>query len=331
MIKESNSIYKRFILFDKAQYEKINKFKYSGLKIDYICSDTCTFDVNNNQVIIKNSAKSEKEIVINFDEFDSTIIYCKSGYLNPDVVYLLNKFIELGFFVLNNPANVQISSNKLITAKLFDEANIQQPKYNVITADDCDIEADEESFKNILRTIYEKENEDNEYVCKILDGHGGHGVFICTESNILSVVQCVFAVKKDLSKILIQEKLDIEDGDIRAYVLNINGKQEIIDCIMRQKSSDDFRTNISLGNGITKFKLKDEYQALVKRAARASGLIISGIDLCITKEDKQAYIIEINGAPGAPTAININEDENREAHEKFYTNIINTIFELTND
>lgn len=330
-INESKSKkYKRFILFDRKDYEKINKFSYSGLDIDYIYSDTCIFEIVNNQFIIKNSKDAKKEVIINFNEASSTIIYCKSGYLNDDVIYLLNKFLSLKFLVINNPANVQISANKLLTAKLFDEKNIQQPKYNIITREDCDIDTDEEQFNSILRIIYKEENEDNEYVCKLLNGHGGHGVFICKESNILSIIQCVFAVDSELEKIIIQEKINISDGDIRVYVLTLNDKQEIIDSIMREKSSDDFRTNISLGNSIIKYKLKEEYQTLVKRAAKASGLIFAGVDLCID-ENKQAYILEINGAPGAPTAVNMNEDENREAHEKFYTNIINTLFELSND
>ena len=326
---------KRFVLFDKSDYEKINTFEYEGVQIDYIHSDTCVFDIKDNKIIIKNNKEAKKSVVIDFNETDGTLIYCKSGYLNEDVLYLLNKFIYLGFTVINNPDEVQISANKFITAKVFSEYNVPQPKYCIITKEDCDIDdinEDKDKLHNLLRSIYPKENENNQYVCKILNGHGGHGVFICRESNILSVLQCIFCVGRtfNLTKIFCQEKLEITEGDIRAYVLNINDKQEIVDCIIRKKSSDDFRTNISLGNTTEDYKLEPEYQKIVKDAAKASGLKFCGVDLCINENNKKAYVLEINGAPGAPTALNINEEENRAAHEKFYTTIINTINKMIN-
>ncbi|MBR6907816.1 hypothetical protein IKN40_04950 [bacterium] len=318
---------KRFILFDFKNYEKINKFKIKGLKIDYVYSDSFTFDISDDIVHITNIGK--KNIIdIAYDEYSTTVIYCKSGYLNENIIYLLNKFIDNKFFVIHNPKDVQVSANKLLTSKLLDENNIRQAKYCIINKDDCDIDADMDKFETTIASIYGNSNEENKYVCKILGGHGGHGVFICNQKNILSVLQCIFTVMpKDYNNpnILVQQKIDFETGDLRAYVLNINGYQEVVECIMRKKSSDDFRTNISLGNSILKYKLNYEQEEFVKRVARKSGLIFAGIDLCIEKDTKNLYVIEINGAPGAPTAINIDEEENREAHEKFYSKIINII------
>lgn len=317
---------KRFILFDFQNYEKINKFKIKNLKIDYVYSDNFTFEIKDDIVRIINGGK-KKNIDIAYDEYSTTVIYCKSGYLNENVIYLINKFIDNKFLVINNPKDVQVSANKLLTSKLLDENNIRQAKYCIINKDDCDIDADMDKFETTIGSIYGNSDETNQYVCKILGGHGGHGVFICNQKNILSVLQCIFTIMpKDYNpNILVQQKIDFENGDLRAYVLNINGYQEVVECIMRKKSSNDFRTNISLGNSILKYKLNYEQEEFVKRVARKSGLIFAGIDLCIEKDTKDLYVIEINGAPGAPTAINIDEEENREAHEKFYSKIINII------
>lgn len=323
---------KRFILFDKQEYEDINKFKLSGTKIEYVYSDTSSSEIKNNQFIINNN-NDKDPITIDFSENEDTLIYCKSGYLNPNIVYLINKFIEKKFTVINDPKAVEISANKLHTAKLLDEYNIRQAKYCVFKrndTEDLEIDNEENKFDKKLKNIYGTIDEDNEYVCKILDGHGGHGVFICKGKNILSILQCIFAIDKEQT-ILVQEKFDIKDGDIRVYVLNINGKQEIIDTILRQKDSSDFRTNISLGNGITKTKLNEDQIRFVKRVAKISGLSFAGIDVCVNGDSKDLNVIEINGAPGAPTAININKDENREEHEKFYTNIINTISKMIHE
>lgn len=325
---------KRLILIDDKEFEKTNKFKCEGVKIDLVFADICTFDINNNQIVIKNG--KDKEITIDFDDTDSTIVYCKSGYLNEEILYLLNKLTYLGFTVINNPKWVQISSNKYVTAKLFDEFNIPQPKYIVVSEKECidDIEENTENFDEYLRKIYEEENEDNEYVCKILNGHKGHGVFICKEKNILSVLQCVFTVGKHTSsqplKIICQEKLNIDEGDVRAYILNINDKQELVDCILRKKSSDDFRTNMALGNEITKFHLNPEYLEVAKKAIKVSGLKFAGVDLYIDKENKEAYVIKINGIPEPPIPVNTNEEESKKINEEFYTKVINTINQMIN-
>lgn len=336
ILENENPVYlstiKRFILFDFAEYQKINTFELNDLQIDYICCDKFSFEVNDNNFIIINDGENKK-ITINFDESKNTLVYCKSGYLNDTVLYLINKFIEKGFLVINNPKDVKTSSNKLLTCKLLDEKKIRQPKYCIVNEEDVDKDADKNIFENIIKGIYNNADENNQYVCKILDGHGGHGVFICNQKNILSILQCIFVImpKEYNHNILIQEKLDFEDGDIRAYVLNVNGHQEIVECIMRKKSSGDFRTNISLGNGLEKFELNKDQENFIKSISKECGLVFAGIDLCIEKKSKKMYVIEINGAPGAPTALNIDEEQNRVEHEKFYTKIIKIVDQYISD
>ena len=316
----------RLIFFESSEYMEITTFEHKDIQVDFIASDTCQYNIKDNVVYINDY--KDKHIEINFDERNSTVIYCKAGYLNPIICHLLNVFCKENFLVLNDPTNVEISSNKYLTAKVLEDAGINQPKYCLVKYEDCDIKDDKE-FEKKLKTIYGDLKEDNKYVCKILDGHGGNGVFICTKKNILSILQCIFSLDKS-REILIQQALKIKEGDIRVYVLTYNGKQEIVECITRKKNSKDFRTNICLGSTFEKFELTKEQKDFAKNAALCSGLSFAGIDMCVDENTGKLNIIEINGSPGAPVALNIDKEENHKQHIEYYTNFINILIKIIN-
>lgn len=319
--------FKRLIFFEKSEYMEITTFEDEEIQIDFIPSDTCQYSIKNNIVYINDI--NDKKIEISFSEFNQTVIYCKCGYLDPTIVYLLNLFVEKDFLVLNNPNYVNISSNKYLTAKVIEDAGINQPKYCLIKSEDCSID-DKKPFETKLKEIYGNLDEENKYVCKILDGHGGNGVFICTKKNILSILQCIFSLDKS-REILVQQALKIKEGDIRVYILTYNGRQEIVECITRKKNSKDFRTNICLGSTFEKFELSKEQESFAKKAAIASGLTFAGIDMCIDENTGKLNIIEINGAPGAPVALNIDKEENHKQHIEYYQNFINILKKMLNE
>ena len=319
--------FKRLIFIEKAEYMEITTFEDPDIKIDFIPADTCAYTVKNGVVHITDV--NDKNIEIKLTEFSQTVIYCKCGYLDPVIVHLLNLFMENGFLVLNNPNSVNISSNKYLTAKVMTDAGVNQPNYCLVKASDCAID-DNGAFDKKLKEIYGNLKEDNKYVCKILDGHGGNGVFICTKKNILSILQCVFSIDKT-RQILIQQALKIKDGDIRVYLLTYNGKQEVVECITRKKNSKDFRTNICLGSTFEKFELTKEQEAFAKKAAIASGLTFAGVDMCIDENTGKLNLIEINGAPGAPVALNIDKEQNHKQHVEYYQNFINILKKMLNE
>ena len=48
-----------------------------------------------------------------------------------------------------------------------------------------------------------------EYVIKILNGHGGCGVFLCNGETILGILQAMFAIDEEL-QLLLQKKEEID-------------------------------------------------------------------------------------------------------------------------
>lgn len=319
--------FKKLIFFEHGDFMDITTYECEGIDIVFIASNICQYNITNDAVYITDI--NDKKVEIKFSEFNQTVIYCKAGYTLPLIKHLLNVFVEHNFYVLNNPVNVDISSNKYLTAKVMEDANINQPKYYLIKASDCE-KNNKKDFESKLKNIYGNLNDDNKYVCKILDGHGGNGVFICTKKNILSILQCIFSLDKN-REILIQQALKIKDGDIRVYVLTYNGKQEIVECITRKKNSKDFRTNICLGSTFEKFELTSEQKQFAKKAALCSGLSFAGIDMCIDENTGKLNIIEINGAPGAPVGLNLDKEDNHKQHAEYYNHFTNILKKLLNE
>ena len=130
---------------------------------------------------------------------------------------------------------------------------------------------------------------------------------------------------QDECQILVQEFCEIEGGDIRVNVITLNGKQEIFSVAMRNKSSDDFRTNLSLGNTLKEdIKLTPEQKKIALDTAKASGLIWCGVDLMPIKNGK-TYVVEYNGSPGPMTDLNMNPEDVEKANEVFYGKFLETI------
>jgi glutathione synthase/RimK-type ligase-like ATP-grasp enzyme len=94
---------------------------------------------------------------------------------------------------------------------------------------------------------------------------------------------------------------------------------------MRKKESEDFRTNLSLGNTLVEnVELTKEQEQLALNAAKASRLVWAGVDLL--PSEKKTYVLEINGSPGPMSDINSNNAT--EVNYKFYKKLIETINEL---
>lgn len=316
----------RLLFFEFEKYMNVTTYDVDDVDIIFIASDSCKYELKNNVLTINDY--NNKLIKVDLtNDINNTIIYAKAGYTLNKMTFLLNKFVEAGFIVINDPRKIITSSDKYLTALLLDEYSINQPKYTIVTNDDCNTDDPKKDFEKILKPIYGNVNEDNKYVCKLLNGHGGNGVFICKGKNILSIIQCIFSID-DSQKILIQQALDIKDGDIRAYVLTYNGKQELVTCITRKKANNDFRTNISLGSTFEKFELTNEQKQFAFNVAEKTGLMFCGVDMCIDEKTNKLYVIEINGAPGAPVPIGLSEEENHHQHAEYYQMFTNKLMSI---
>lgn len=322
--KSTNKIdkIKRVVLIGELYMNSVKRLKKDGIKIEYANPTKLDFKTANDKVTIYTKNKEYKDITIKKEDSADTIVLMRSGYSNIVVDSLLSYIQKLGILILNNPSSVALSSDKYKTACLLEENGIPQPKFVLVTSSDIDKE-DHTMLDEKLKTLYGKLDDDFKYVCKILNGHGGKGVFCCRGKNIVPVLQCLFKLKKNCP-ILIQDFQEISDGDIRAHVITINGKQKVLSSILRKKGKD-FRTNLSLGCDMQEYELDSEQKKLALAAAKASGLEWCGVDM-LPLENGKNMVIELNGAPGPSSKIG---DPNiEEANYEFFKNLIESIDEL---
>lgn len=312
----NNDIVTRVVLLGEMRFESLRKV---SKKFDYADSSKLWYEIKEDKIKVDDG---EYHFTLTEADKKNTLIIVRSGYTKPHIQFLLNEMIDMGFTVMNDPAFVNVSNNKYLLASLLSKYNIPQPKY-VLTSGRDIIKGDDKALQDKLKRLYSKLTDDTKFVCKILNGHGGKGVFTCTHSNITSVLQAFFAIDEEC-QILVQEFCEIDEGDIRVNVLTINGKQEIFNIGKRNKSNEDFRTNLSLGNSLsTDVKLTPEQAKLAKDVAKASGLMWCGVDLMPLKNGK-TIVVEYNGSPG-PMTENTSPEELEKSNEVFYASLLETI------
>lgn len=313
---------KRFILISEKYYKSVQALSALGVKTDYADPEKLEYTVKGDKITVDDK---EYKFTVSAKDAGSTVIFIKSGYSKPELAYLYTEFARLGLIVINNPDNVAETSNKWITYELFEKNNIPQPESVLVAADDVSKKDNSGLFKK-LKQIYNSPKDGDKYVCKLLRGHGGRGVFICRHKNILSIIQCIFAVKKDM-KLIVQKCLDLKGGDIRVNVLTVNGKQKLINAVKRVKGAGkDFRTNLSLGGHAEPVELTKEQEKIAMQAAAASGLVWAGVDI-IEDTAGNSYVIEANGAPGTPFDVE-EQDELLKKNTEFYMGLVKMIDSL---
>lgn len=304
IIKSQLKKVKTLVLMGELFMNSIKMLDKYSINIKYVDTRKFTFKSNDSSIQLYNDGKH----VLTLDKTKDpkeTLILMRSGYAKPEVHEALQIMCNMGIVVMNDPEAVELTSDKYKTAVFLDKYNIKQAKYVLVTSSDIDKEDHKKLDEKLLNIYKEKidteKGEGNLFVCKILNGHGGKGVFISRGKNIVSILQCLWAIN-DRTPILVQEALNIKEGDIRVHVLNLNGKQKIIDSCMRVKGEKDFRTNLSLGCDCKPIELTKEQEKLALEAASVSGLIWCGVDIIPTIEGNN-YIVELNGAPGPTSAI----------------------------
>ena len=235
-----------------------------------------------------------------------TLVFSRLGVQGRDncehVVSLLQ---DRGFLVLNPVRYSELASNKYDTAVLLRKGEIPQPRFCSMTKS---ILYDEEQYLESMRDVYPEwskdpdKNEDFKLVCKILDGHGGTGVFMTDGKKLNAILQTIFAVDPE-RQLIIQRKEEGDGGDIRVHVLTLRDEQKILACMKRQQLGGDFRSNVSLGAEAIKVELTEEQEQIALRAAKISRLPWCAVDIMplkkgSNKEVGDNVVLELNASPG---------------------------------
>ncbi len=128
-------------------------------------------------------------------------------------------------------------------------------------------------------------------VVKLLEGTQGVGVVLAeTDKAAESVIS---AFRNLDANILVQEFIKEAGGaDVRAFVVG----DRVVASMVRQGPPGEFRSNLHRGGSATKAKLSPEERACAKRAVKALGLRVAGVDML--RSNHGPLIMEVNSSPG---------------------------------
>ena len=273
-------------------------------KLYTFVSDEITYSTDDSGIL----TITDGDLTLDFATISNvdTLVFSRLGVQGRDncehVVSLLQ---DRGFLVLNPVRYSELASNKYDTAVLLRKGEIPQPRFCSMTKS---ILYDEEQYLESMRDVYPEwskdpdKNEDFKLVCKILDGHGGTGVFMTDGKKLNAILQTIFAVDPE-RQLIIQRKEEGDGGDIRVHVLTLRDEQKILACMKRQQLGGDFRSNVSLGAEAIKVELTEEQEQIALRAAKISRLPWCAVDIMplkkgSNKEVGDNVVLELNASPG---------------------------------
>lgn len=236
----------------------------------------------------------------------NTLVFSRLSVQGEDnCEHVVGMLQDRGFLVLNPVRYSQLASNKYDTAVLLQKAEIPQPNFCLMTRD---ILYDEKLFMKNMKKVFPKwdkdpdKNKDFALVVKILDGHGGIGVFTCDGKKLLAILQAIFAIDEE-RQLIIQKKEEADGGDIRVHVLTLRSSQKILAAMKRVKLGGDFRSNVSLGAEAEPVKLTPEQEQIALKAAKISHLPWCAVDIMplvkgSNKDIGDNVVLELNASPG---------------------------------
>ena len=310
--EEKDFFFKNIIFFTNDRDSKTNKtlknleeaIKGKGINLYPFVAEEIDYKATDDKIKFNDNAN---KYTIDKQSNVDTIVITRLGAQDSDeCIELIKELQDWGFFVLNPIQAAQKASNKYTSAVLMERYGIPQPRFTLLSAND--IAKGEESLKKKLKIIYkdlgqdEKEDKKKEYVVKILDGHGGTGVFMVTGKTILSILQAIFAIDPD-RELLLQKKEEADGGDIRVHVLTMRTQQKILASMKRVKISGDFRSNVSLGATAEPVTLTPEQEEIALNVAKISGMPWCAVDIMPLKHDSNPelgdnVVLEYNASPG---------------------------------
>ena len=313
MIKRNEEyFFKNIIFFTNERDENKNKtlknlkdaVKNTDVNIIVFVAEEVDYIANDKKIEIKDS--KEKFTITDQSNVDTIVIARLGIQDSEECMECVKELQDWGLFVLNPVQPSRRASNKYASAVLLQRYDIPQPKFCLLSQKD--ISKGEESLQKKLKLIYKEvgenkeEDEKREYVVKILDGHGGTGVFMTNGKGILAILQAIFAIDPE-RELLLQKKEEADGGDIRVHVLTSRTKQTILACMKRKKLGGDFRSNVSLGAEAEKVEITPEQRDIALNVAKLSGIPWCAVDLMplvkgSNPELGDNVVLEFNCSPG---------------------------------
>lgn len=244
-----------------------------GHEVDVIKYKNCSASIEQSNPVVRYKGKA-------LTGYDAIIPRIASNMTRYGTA-IVRQFEMQGVFTTASSIAIVRSRDKLRSIQLMARAGVGIPKT---------------VFTRSINDIEDQIDEMGGYpvIIKLARGTHGNGVVLAeTKKAAKSVMQAFYVMDDDGTNILLQEFVKESAGeDIRAFV--VGGK--VVASMKRQSLDDDFRSNLHQGGEGVVVKLTDEEKATVKKAAKAMGLQICGVD--IMRSERGPLVLEVNSSPG---------------------------------
>ena len=316
-LDEIENIFKHIVIFTNDRdpkgnltlnnlYDAVSSLKKAGKTVPELhvfvaakvdCDDTET------EITITDDESSFK---INEQSNLDTLVFSRLGVQDEDnCEHIVEILQDRGFLVLNPTKYSAVACNKYETACLLKKGGIPQPNFCLMTKE---VLGDDKLYLEALQDVDSKfsgdpdKDEELKFVVKILDGHGGTGVFMSDGKKLKAILQAIFAIDPE-RQLIIQRKEEGDGGDIRVHVLTLRDGQVILGAMKRVQLTGDFRSNKSLGAETEKVKLTPEQEQIALKTAQLSHMPWCAVDIMplvkgSNKELGDNVVLEINASPG---------------------------------
>lgn len=182
---------------------------------------------------------------------------------------------EAGVKIVNPPRAIEVAVDKYLATVRLRDAGLLIPE--TITCQTA-----EEAMERF-------ESLGGDVVVKPVFGGEGRGI---TRVSDEAIALRTFKALEQIGAVLyLQRFVEHEGFDLRLLVIG----KEVLG--MERRHPHDWRTNISRGAVAAPLEVTDELAELARRACRAVGATVAGVDF-LPGKDGRLYAIEVNAVPG---------------------------------
>ena len=185
--------------------------------------------------------------------------------------------------MINSYDAFALTEDKFHTSFVLRNAGINTADYRLCHRDDSD---------ELRKTI----RKWDKMVYKPTDGWGGLGLTkIENEANLDMLMP--FLNQMDLRYFYVERFIKYDNTDFRVDIVD----GEFVSCYGRKAGGNDWRTNITSGGSVFMREANDEIIDVAKKAVKACGVDIAGVDIIYDLEKEEYIVLEVNGIPAFAT------------------------------
>ncbi len=144
--------------------------------------------------------------------------------------------------------------------------------------------------------LYGKLDEWGKMVFKPIDGWGGAGMALLDTTDKFNMLM-PFINQMNIRNIYVERFIHNDFSDFRIDIVD----GEFVGCYGRKADSRDWRTNVTAGGTIIMREADETVIDIAKRASKALGMDIAGVDILYDTEREEYVVLEVNGIPAFAT------------------------------